>query len=122
MLKIGIDEETFNEFLYFLELFTTGNYIVQTQRNYSVGTKGLCKLPQISLIKFLVFFQFHLVFIPFDIDFSSYGFYRGIFAPIAPNESCSICSGVLVDFKFGIDFEGNWVNMQFYGFSTADRH
>ena len=25
------------------------------------------------------------------------------FAPIAPNESCSICSGVLVDFKFGID-------------------
>ena len=34
-------------------------------------------------------------------------YYRGIFAPIAPNESCSICSGVLVDFKFGIDLPEN---------------
>ena len=38
------------------------------------------------------------------IDFDSYSFYREIFAPIAPNERCSICSGVLVDFKFGIDY------------------
>ena len=38
------------------------------------------------------------------IDFLWYSFYRGNFAPIAPNESCSVCSGVLVDFKFCIDY------------------
>ena len=37
------------------------------------------------------------------IDFLWYSFYRENFAPIASNESCSICSGVLVDFMFGID-------------------
>ena len=41
------------------------------------------------------------------IDFGWYSFYRGNFAPIAPNESCSICSGVLVDFKFSMDFPEN---------------
>ena len=68
VVKIGIDEKSFNEFLYFLELFTTVfcvcNYSVQTERNYTVGTKRLCcELPQISLIKFLVFlFSFvHMV-------------------------------------------------------------
>jgi len=57
VLKIGIDEETFNEFLYFLELFTTvfcvANYNVQTERNYTVGTKGLCSTDlfnEVSLI------------------------------------------------------------------------
>ena len=45
VLKLGIDEKTFNEFLYFLELFTTGNYIVQTQRELHCGTlQGLCEL------------------------------------------------------------------------------
>ena len=56
-----------------------------------------------------------------DIDFGWYSFYRGNFAPIAPNESCSICSGVLVDFKFVID----WHKMSKYAilwiFPTADR-
>ena len=58
VLKLGIDEETFNEFLYFLELFTTvfcvsnyffcvsnyftivfcvGNYNVQTERELHYG-------------------------------------------------------------------------------------
>ena len=65
------------------------------KENYTVGTKGLCCTDFWNYL-----FSFHLI-----IDFCSYGFYRGIFAPIAPNESCSICSGVLVDFKFGIDFQ-----------------
>ena len=55
-------------------------------------------VPQISLIKFSCF----LVFIPFGIDFCSYGFYRGIFAPIAPNKSCSIYSFSLYSGRFQV--------------------
>ena len=64
MLKIGIDEETFNEFLYFLELFTTvfcvANYNVQTERELYCGKLKGC-VPQISFNEVSLIFV-HMVY------------------------------------------------------------
>ena len=46
------------------------------------------------------------------IDFCSYGFYRGIFAPIAPNESLPLFTGfpVYLMYPRGIDFQKSTVS------------
>ena len=58
VLKIGIDEKTFNEFLYFLELFTT----VFCVGNYKGHTKAVWTSTMVLQM--------------LGIDFGWYGFYR----------------------------------------------